>query len=1496
MTDFSASLAVAGTASLTSTAGGRVGSNVTRLNDGTDSTGRAGLNSGVWGAGTYHDVIGIDMGAARIRVDAITIFAYGSATYWVGSTVSVDGVPVAGVWTDHDDDVWGSGSSSATFIPTSPPSGSTITIDVTWTLTGLTFHPGPEVWEAAVRGITLIVADFTGTPLSGLAPLSVAFTDASTLSPTSWDWDFGDGTSHSHVQNPTHIYTTPGTYSVSLTASSATHGSGSVTKAGYITVADKGLAFDVYEIVPPGDSISYLATLDGAFDKVIRPERNAVGSGNFSIRRDDPDATASILAKGNLVKVRVPAIDADPIFAFFIESQQTTLLSPDEGGGEVLTIGGHGALKYWDWARWLAVSYVIPWWDAGWPDLVAGKPPATATGHVSLVTGDYWVYTITNGRIASRTLTHYTAFEAFYTTRKSYKWAVGTAYYGRVATLVHLSTSAHSGIYLHPMDTGITEVRASAVLGLRPEFGDIGASSVTQWWSSGWGSPPGGTVGRLAFAAGTYREYTVSGGKITGKSTFTTGGMSAWYDSRVQYPWAGSTTRTTLVHLSSGVKSGSYVYPIQTGITDYQASEPVVSLFPGKVLFRVAEEVQNADRPSHPLPLLTYDFTEDLDSDGNQWTNTASLAGITAEVGESYISTVQKILSTGVVDVEMDPDLAFHAWNERGRDLTGAAFGTGVVRFAKSVNIATALQREESDGPVPTYTQVVGNDGWASAQLSDAASRVARETTTQVSTDDDSALAAAGLADLVARLVRSDAAGFAIYLGSDEANGLYLPGPPGSTNGKFWLGDVVTLHTGTASDDYNEESVRVAAITLSETESGDLVCIVEVNSSLGAAEDAAFPGSAGFVPSGGSGSGSSGGTTVVTTTTSDLSGYQLLADKGAASGYADLDASALVPITELPTGTPAVVLGTAAAAGSAATVLRTDATIVAFDASAPVASAPGDTGTAGTGGVAARSTHRHAREAWGGAGDVGSETVGASASAGSTGKVADAGHVHALANPLTTQDDLWVGGASGAPARLAKGTDGQVLTVDPATHHLVWATPASGLTNPMTTAGDLILGDTGGAPIRLPKGTDAHVLTVDPTTHLPVWAASASGFSDPTTTKGDLIVHGSSTTRLPVGTNGQVLTADSSTSEGVKWAAAAAADGRPYFDSGTTLHATYGDDFTAGSLDGKWTPAGILTAAQIQTGISGSWLQFTGSGGSTTNPMSLYESGPTTDTFELIGSFVAFGTAGVMVGVAIVSSTGTGVLVAIRFDTSQLVLNNVASYAYSSDGASLAIGGGNAVMDYQRGLKQWASLRKVKTALSGDVYFARYSLDGYIWRGDVVLVPSAFTAAKVGFGRLWGGANGDRIGLDRINVLNDLNQGNNLCITPSSGTVTPTASSSFSGFGPSRAIDGTTADWALNSGTTDAPPYLLITWSVGQTLNRVLIRERASSTFGLAHLELSDGTTTTTVPVGLPLLGASAWHVVDFPTVTGITTLKIVSDSGAGATGGFSEVEAYYRS
>ena len=90
-------------------------------------------------------------------------------------------------------------------------------------------------------------ADFSASVTSGYAPLSVAFTDLSSSSPSSWSWNFGDsGTSTQ--QNPSHTYTSAGTYTLSLIATNA-GGSSTKTKTGYITVlsCDLGLIQTQYD-------------------------------------------------------------------------------------------------------------------------------------------------------------------------------------------------------------------------------------------------------------------------------------------------------------------------------------------------------------------------------------------------------------------------------------------------------------------------------------------------------------------------------------------------------------------------------------------------------------------------------------------------------------------------------------------------------------------------------------------------------------------------------------------------------------------------------------------------------------------------------------------------------------------------------------------------------------------------------------------------------------------------------------------------------------------------------------------------------------------------------------------------------------------------------------------------------------------------------------------------------------------------------------------------
>lgn len=63
-------------------------------------------------------------------------------------------------------------------------------------------------------------AVFTATPASGSAPLEVRFQDTSTGNPSSWEWDFGDGSTGTG-SSPAHVYTSAGSYTVTLTTANA---------------------------------------------------------------------------------------------------------------------------------------------------------------------------------------------------------------------------------------------------------------------------------------------------------------------------------------------------------------------------------------------------------------------------------------------------------------------------------------------------------------------------------------------------------------------------------------------------------------------------------------------------------------------------------------------------------------------------------------------------------------------------------------------------------------------------------------------------------------------------------------------------------------------------------------------------------------------------------------------------------------------------------------------------------------------------------------------------------------------------------------------------------------------------------------------------------------------------------------------------------------------------------------------------------------------------
>jgi PKD repeat protein len=104
-----------------------------------------------------------------------------------------------------------------------------------------------------------VAAFATATP-QGCAPLNGNFFDNSTNNPNSWDWDFGDlnAPAHGFVQNPTHIYLFPGTYTVTLIVINAS-GSDTLVKTGLIRVFPNPVASYIMtdDSVCSGSSITF---------------------------------------------------------------------------------------------------------------------------------------------------------------------------------------------------------------------------------------------------------------------------------------------------------------------------------------------------------------------------------------------------------------------------------------------------------------------------------------------------------------------------------------------------------------------------------------------------------------------------------------------------------------------------------------------------------------------------------------------------------------------------------------------------------------------------------------------------------------------------------------------------------------------------------------------------------------------------------------------------------------------------------------------------------------------------------------------------------------------------------------------------------------------------------------------------------------------------------------------------------------------------------------
>jgi len=132
------------------------------------------------------------------------------------------------------------------------------------------FGSGQKVEKDYVAVGTVPVAQFAAIPSEGESPLSVQFNDLSGGNPSAFSWDFGDG-SWSTERNPTHTYTRPGTYTVTLAVSnpfgSDTRIQSGVVKVSAPKVVDVSLTGSRNGLLSTG-YLQFLVTGEGGWVKI----------------------------------------------------------------------------------------------------------------------------------------------------------------------------------------------------------------------------------------------------------------------------------------------------------------------------------------------------------------------------------------------------------------------------------------------------------------------------------------------------------------------------------------------------------------------------------------------------------------------------------------------------------------------------------------------------------------------------------------------------------------------------------------------------------------------------------------------------------------------------------------------------------------------------------------------------------------------------------------------------------------------------------------------------------------------------------------------------------------------------------------------------------------------------------------------------------------------------------------------------------------------------
>ena len=232
----------------------------------------------------------------------------------------------------------------------------------------------------------------------------------------------------------------------------------------------------------------------------------------------------------------------------------------------------------------------------------------------------------------------------------------------------------------------------------------------------------------------------------------------------------------------------------------------------GAMLVRVLEE--GTDHPQEFYGFLDWDFDRNDDTNGNPWDEVHDYQ---VPIGTSGLKLWSDFLRLGIV-AEIDADLRVHAYrslDEYRTDRSSATFAAGKVRFEAGINIASDMVKRINPSSQRTHVLIedrIGDYQTFDENLEgDPIDGPPYMTFLKSSTTaDDDAIEQMSRIHLSYRDQFTDIAKVRHLLGPGGVQGEEGYGP--SPTGDYWLGDLVTVHTGTTEHDYTEQVIEVAAL------------------------------------------------------------------------------------------------------------------------------------------------------------------------------------------------------------------------------------------------------------------------------------------------------------------------------------------------------------------------------------------------------------------------------------------------------------------------------------------------------------------------------------------------------------------------------------------------------------------------------------------------------------------------------------------------------------